>query len=211
MKLLRSLLVATVALVVTQAADAQQVVRATYGARGRSFDVTGIVQGYLSNGQNRFYVGNSTMGGDPAPGVAKTLSVTYRTGRGQFSASAREDSWITIGGGGGRPAYDGGYRPERPERPAPDLGAAIGGAIAEGIIEGFEGRTELKFRNRTGRDLQVYALSRHGNWRWVAALPPGARYNSPAAPGQSFIVTDEFGRTVKQVRAGSGTQWVSIP
>ncbi|MBS0659016.1 MAG: hypothetical protein JSR82_12315 [Verrucomicrobia bacterium] len=209
MKLLRSLLVAVATLVVAQAVDAQQIVRATYGARGRGIDVTGIVQGYINRGENRFYVGNSTMGGDPAPGVAKTLSVTYRTGRGQFSASAREDSWIQIGrGGGGRGEYDGGYRPERP---APDLGAAIGGAIAEGIIEGFEGRTELKFRNRTGQSLQVYALSRHGHWRWVTSLPPGARYSSPAAPGQSFIVTDEFGRTVKQIRAGAGTQWVSIP
>jgi len=51
--------------------------RATYGSGNRTVDVTSRLNSQIQNGQLNLQVNTNTMGGDPAPGVAKTLSVQY--------------------------------------------------------------------------------------------------------------------------------------
>ena len=59
------------------------IVRTMYGVPGRSQDVAGRLQSMVQNGRLNTAVNRSTMGTDPAPGVLKTLRVTYSIGRGQ--------------------------------------------------------------------------------------------------------------------------------
>lgn len=215
MHLLRTLLPLVAVLVCTVTVQAQQVARAVYGARGNNIDVTNVIQQAVASGQGGIRISNESMGGDPVPGQAKTLVITYRTGRGNVTQSGREGTYLRFNvGRADRGDYDRGDRGDRGDyRPRPNVGDVIGGAIAEGIIEGFDAgpRAELKFRNRTDQTLTIYAFDRYGNWRWVSSLQPGARYTTPAAPGQSFIVNDEYNRTIKRVRASRGTLSVSIP
>ncbi len=57
------------------------ILSATYGAGSRSRDVVGRLQSMIRNGRLSTAVNNATMGSDPAPGVPKTLRVTYSVGR----------------------------------------------------------------------------------------------------------------------------------
>ena len=58
--------------------EVEHVVSAHYGANGMTTDVTTVVRGYLNtNGTLRFDVNNTTMGGDPCPGVPKTLTLQW--------------------------------------------------------------------------------------------------------------------------------------
>jgi hypothetical protein len=57
------------------------ILSATYGAGNRSRDVAGRLQAMVRNGRLSTIVNNTTMGSDPAPGVPKTLRVTYSVGR----------------------------------------------------------------------------------------------------------------------------------
>jgi hypothetical protein len=54
-----------------------QILRATYGYGNRSFDVTDRLQRQIQNGQLNLRVTNDTMGGDPAEGREKTLTVQH--------------------------------------------------------------------------------------------------------------------------------------
>jgi hypothetical protein len=54
-----------------------QILRGTYGAGDRSFDVTDRLRRQIHNGQVSLQVTNSTMGGDPAEGREKTLTVLH--------------------------------------------------------------------------------------------------------------------------------------
>lgn len=109
MKLTRSLLVLLATLFLAQAAGAQQIISAYYGAQGRGSDVSRRIQRMVNAGERRISVTNDTMGGDPAPGVPKRLRVTYEVGGRQYSQVVAENSWLTIRGGGGGGGYDGGY------------------------------------------------------------------------------------------------------
>jgi hypothetical protein len=51
--------------------------RAVYGSGNRSFDVTSRVNSQIEGDQLNLQVNNDSMGGDPAPGQAKTLTVQY--------------------------------------------------------------------------------------------------------------------------------------
>jgi outer membrane lipoprotein SlyB len=51
--------------------------RATYGSNRDSRDVTALLNSQVRNGQLNLQVNNQTMGGDPAPGQAKSLNVEY--------------------------------------------------------------------------------------------------------------------------------------
>jgi hypothetical protein len=73
------------------------IVSATYGAQGRSRDVSGRLRSMIRNGRLTLTVDNSSMGMDPAPGMPKTLSVTYSTGSGQSRrVSVREGGQLNI-------------------------------------------------------------------------------------------------------------------
>lgn len=76
------------------------VVRAEYGVRGQSVDVTDRVLRLLWDGQRtgRAPVNNDTMGGDPAPGADKTLRIFARNSRNeQREFDVREGGWIDVG------------------------------------------------------------------------------------------------------------------
>jgi hypothetical protein len=115
---------AALLLVVGSAAfsSAQQfeIMRADYGAGNQRRDVTATFRQVVCS-QQRFRMGNSTFGFDPAPGSKKSLRVYVRGPRGQqtmqeFPESSTIDGsqYMCRGGGGG-------YRPPPPTRP-PDRG-----------------------------------------------------------------------------------------
>jgi hypothetical protein len=54
-----------------------EILRATYGDGRRTQDVTGRLRSMVRNGSLDIGVGNTSMGGDPAPGSRKTLWVSY--------------------------------------------------------------------------------------------------------------------------------------
>jgi hypothetical protein len=58
------------------------IIRATYGAPGRNQDVSARLRSLIRGNTLNIRVNNDTMGTDPAPGVPKTLSVSYAMGRG---------------------------------------------------------------------------------------------------------------------------------
>jgi hypothetical protein len=57
------------------------ILSATYGAGNRNREVAGRLQPMIRNGRLSTNVNNTTMGSDPAPGVLKTLRVSYSVGR----------------------------------------------------------------------------------------------------------------------------------
>jgi hypothetical protein len=67
-----------------------KIVAALYGAPGRQVDVKTAVERQIVDGTAMFVVNGETLGGDPAPGVVKTLNVTYEVDGKRKMASARD-------------------------------------------------------------------------------------------------------------------------
>ena len=63
-------------------------------------NVTAIVQGLEVNNQLNFVANNTTLGGDPAYGVVKTLQITFTLGGTNQTLSFAENATVQIGGGG---------------------------------------------------------------------------------------------------------------
>ena len=60
-----------------------RILRATYGASGRDWDITARLRSLVRHGQSlEVYVDNNLGGGDPYPGQRKILIVTYSIGNG---------------------------------------------------------------------------------------------------------------------------------
>lgn len=74
-----------------------EIVRATYGAGGLQENVTARVRLFVQNGGLHLQVNPETMGGDPAPGVQKTLFVEYREGWRYKTVRAVDFKSIRIG------------------------------------------------------------------------------------------------------------------
>jgi hypothetical protein len=73
------------------------ILSATYGVPGRTRDVAARLRSMIRNGRLSTPVNNATMGADPAPGVPKTLRVTYSMGRAsQQQAAVQEGSQLNI-------------------------------------------------------------------------------------------------------------------
>ena len=74
-----------------------RILSATYGNGYRVANVTQRLQEMVRNGQLSVYVDNDSMGGDPAPGIRKTLSLSYSFcgGRPQ-NVTVREGVGLTI-------------------------------------------------------------------------------------------------------------------
>jgi hypothetical protein len=73
------------------------IIRAEYGAPGRTRDVSGRLQSMVRDGRLSTVVDNDSMGSDPAPHSRKTLWVTYSVGRsGQQQTSVREGGRLEI-------------------------------------------------------------------------------------------------------------------
>jgi alpha-L-rhamnosidase len=63
-------------------------------------NVTAIVQSYESFNQLNFTANNSSLGGDPAYGIVKTLQINFLLGGTNMTESFAENSAVAIGGGG---------------------------------------------------------------------------------------------------------------
>ncbi|MBZ5572613.1 MAG: DUF3395 domain-containing protein [Acidobacteriia bacterium] len=78
---------------------ALRITKAQYGAGARVRDVTQLLSSQIQSNQISLRVSNSTMGGDPAEGSRKSLTVWY-TYRGRISqTSVNEGGTLSLGGG----------------------------------------------------------------------------------------------------------------
>jgi hypothetical protein len=111
---------------VIPAVTSLSVVRASYGVPGRMMDTTPAVASRLSNNRLELTVTGDTLGGDPAPGVVKTLTVDYDLNGRRRTATAQDGETLRVPGGGSRPAAPSGAIgiPLKGKAPLQQMGAA---------------------------------------------------------------------------------------
>jgi len=80
------------------------ITRATYGAEGHWFNVTGLLNANIQDNRLVIEVNNATMGGDPAYGFPKTLRVWYSYRGRDFAVTAAENSTLALPADGGMAA-----------------------------------------------------------------------------------------------------------
>ena len=73
-----------------------QITRAYYGLNNRTMDVTQLLRGMARNGALAVPVNNNTMGGDPAMGGVKVLTVFYRFQGQERTTTVREGNMLRI-------------------------------------------------------------------------------------------------------------------
>ena len=73
-----------------------QITRAYYGLNNRTMDVTRLLQSMARNGSIVVQVNNNTMGGDPARGADKVLTVIYRFQRREQTSTVKEGNVLRI-------------------------------------------------------------------------------------------------------------------
>jgi hypothetical protein len=73
-----------------------QIIRAYYGLNNRTNDVSQTLRGMVRNGSLAIQVNNNNMGGDPAPGADKILTVIYRTQGREQTATVKEGNALRI-------------------------------------------------------------------------------------------------------------------
>lgn len=72
------------------------VLEATYGANGTTRDVRSYINAKIANNAVNMSVSNSNFGGDPVPGVVKTLYVRYQDFTGHYETSVREGGTLIL-------------------------------------------------------------------------------------------------------------------
>jgi hypothetical protein len=73
-----------------------QIVRAYYGLNNRTNDVTQLLRGRMQNGSLVIQVNNNNMGGDPAVGGDKVLTVIYRYQGREQTSTVKEGNTLRI-------------------------------------------------------------------------------------------------------------------
>jgi hypothetical protein len=73
-----------------------QIVRAYYGLNNRTNDVTQLLRGRVQNGSLVIQVNNNNMGGDPAVGGDKVLTVIYRYQGREQTSTVKEGNTLRI-------------------------------------------------------------------------------------------------------------------
>lgn len=73
-----------------------QIVRAFYGLNNRTNDVSQLLRSQIRNNTLVLQVNNSNLGGDPAPGADKILTVIYRLDGREQSRTVREGNTLRI-------------------------------------------------------------------------------------------------------------------
>jgi hypothetical protein len=73
-----------------------QITRAYYGLNNRTSDVTQILRGMVRNGTLALQVNNNNLGGDPARGADKVLTVIYRFQGREQTATVKEGNVLRI-------------------------------------------------------------------------------------------------------------------
>ncbi|HEV2616258.1 MAG TPA: DUF3395 domain-containing protein [Candidatus Acidoferrales bacterium] len=72
------------------------ITRASYGAHGRTLDVTDLLNSHIERGRLSVPVNNYTMGGDPARNTPKALRVWYRYDGAEAQARVEEGGTLNI-------------------------------------------------------------------------------------------------------------------
>lgn len=72
------------------------------------------------------------------------------------------------------------------------------------------GQVRLKFKNNYGSLVYVYKLDRWSAWTWVSQLDRGATYSANAGVGERWILTDNRGRVVRELRVARSMNVVEI-
>jgi outer membrane lipoprotein SlyB len=75
-----------------------RITRAIYGYNGRALDVTSRLNSQIQNNQLNLQVNNQSMGGDPAQGAAKSLTVDYTLNGQSSQRTVREGEMLTLSG-----------------------------------------------------------------------------------------------------------------
>ena len=75
-----------------------QITRAVYGNGEQVRDVTSMLNAQIRNGRLMMEVSNQALGGDPAEGRPKTLTVWYTHNGRQQQATVAERSMLNLGG-----------------------------------------------------------------------------------------------------------------
>ena len=73
-----------------------QITRAYYGLNNRTNDVTQLLRGMVRNGTLAVQVNNNNMGGDPAKGGDKVLTVIYRFQGREQTSTVKEGNVLRI-------------------------------------------------------------------------------------------------------------------
>ncbi|HEX8879285.1 MAG TPA: hypothetical protein VF749_04610 [Candidatus Acidoferrum sp.] len=73
-----------------------QIVRAFYGLNNRTNDVSQLLRSQIRNNTLVLQVNNRNLGGDPAPGADKVLTVIYRLDGREQSATVKEGNTLRI-------------------------------------------------------------------------------------------------------------------
>ncbi len=74
----------------------EEVLEARYGTSSAGADVTPRIASALVAGKIELSVNADTIGTDPAPGETKTLTVRYRTNRGEFTTLAKDNTSLAL-------------------------------------------------------------------------------------------------------------------
>jgi hypothetical protein len=77
-------------------ASSLSILEALYGAGTTLSDVKSYITSAISNGTVTLTVGNSTLGGDPAPGQYKSLYVRYQTSAGTYEMTVNEGQTLQL-------------------------------------------------------------------------------------------------------------------
>lgn len=165
-----------------------QVLEAHYGAEGRYANVTQRVQRIADSGRREFDVNNQNLGVDPAQGREKRLRVNYISGGKRYSEEVREDKTFRFERGGRWDSWDPWFQGSWP-------GATYG---------------RVDFRNECGDRLSIYHVNDHGRWIFVRQLFDGEGFSVRSPHGQTWLVTDERNRILRQVRCGRDGETVVI-
>ncbi len=89
--------------------QALRIISARYGDGFRTTDVTQFLNNNISNNSLRIQVNTGSMGGDPAPGVSKSLQVQYEVNGARRSATVRDGEMLELPGGTGWGGNNGGW------------------------------------------------------------------------------------------------------
>jgi hypothetical protein len=73
-----------------------QIVRAYWGLNNRTNDVTRLLAGQVNNGSLVIQATNRNLGGDPAPGADKVLTVIYRVNGREQTSTVKEGNTLRI-------------------------------------------------------------------------------------------------------------------
>lgn len=76
--------------------DNLQIVRAYWGLNNRTNDVTRLLAGQVNNGSLVIQATNRNLGGDPAPGADKVLTVIYRVNGREQTSTVKEGNTLRI-------------------------------------------------------------------------------------------------------------------